>query len=519
MKRLNLKTKIGLSTFIIFFSVVPLVAWTSLTYSKGRLRQAIEAQQATLVAVVAGELDEKIRTAQDTLVKTAEVVSTDIISNPARAEAFLHSRPALNNLFDSNLVLFTATGTLIAETAQEPSRTGMDFSYRDYVKKTLSTGMPFISEPFTSQLPHHHPVLAFTAPVRGKDGTMVAILAGGIDLMRPNFLGKLATDRLGRTGYFYLFNTSRTMILHPDPARIMKNDVPPGSNLRFDKAIKDGDNVGETVNSRGLRVLAAFKRLKTTNWILAVNFPTSEAYEPIKKDGLVLFWIVISGGLFIVVVMWLIMRHLSLPILSLTDQIRHVEDYGGLQQVVVRSGDEIEELAETFNGLMQRLKNEEERLSYMSSHDVLTGLYNRTFFEVELERLRVGREFPVSVVMADLDGLKSVNDTLGHASGDAMIRAAAEILLEAVRAGDIVARIGGDEFAILLPRTDEEAVGKALERIRSCETIRRQAIHEYDFAMSLGAATAMDGDQLNEAFKAADQRMYQDKAKRRTAGH
>src|SRR6185369_7072408 len=120
----------------------------------------------------------------------------------------------------------TSTGKMVAEMAVMPSRTGEDFSFREYVLKTISTGKPYISAPTQSLLPHHHQVIVFTAPVKRKDGTMYAILAGSIDLMRSNFLGRLATTRVGRSGYFYIYNTDRTMILHPDSSRIMKNDVP-----------------------------------------------------------------------------------------------------------------------------------------------------------------------------------------------------------------------------------------------------------------------------------------------------
>lgn len=518
MKRIKLKTKIALAVLFIFFSVVPVVAWGSLAYFKARLHQAIASQQTALVAVVAGELDEKIRLAQEALVKTAETVPAEIVVEPARAEAFLRDRTALNHIFDNNVLLLTPNGRMIAETARTPSRTGEDFSFREYVRETIASGRPYISAPFASLLPHRHPVIAFTAPLRGEDGTMYAILVGTLDLLRPNFLGRLTTARVGRTGYFFLFNTRRTMISHPDPSRIMKNDVPPGANRRFDLAIAEGDNAGETVNSRGVRMLSAFKRLRSTDWILAVNLPVREAYEPVHRAGWTLFWIVTCGGLLIVMVMWLIMRRLSRPILSLIEQIRRIEPKGEYRPVEVRSGDEIEELADAFNGIMQRLKGEEERLHYIGNHDTLTGLYNRAFFEAELKRFGLGREFPMGIVIADLDGLKEVNDTLGHAVGDAMIREAAQILEEVFRGGDVVARIGGDEFAVLLPRTDEEAAGKILERVRGCAALRRQTITDYQFGMSMGCATAVDGSDLLAALKLADQRMYEDKASRRTFG-
>jgi diguanylate cyclase (GGDEF)-like protein/PAS domain S-box-containing protein len=152
-------------------------------------------------------------------------------------------------------------------------------------------------------------------------------------------------------------------------------------------------------------------------------------------------------------------------------------------------------------------KEMEVSLRHDSTHDNLTGLYNRAFFDEELERLAHGRMFPVSIVMADINGLKSVNDTLGHAAGDKLIRLAARIILEAFRAEDIVARIGGDEFAVLLPGTNKNVAEEAVARIMSCpESITGKV------GIAFGIASAESKCQLAEALKHSDERMYLDKA-------
>jgi diguanylate cyclase (GGDEF)-like protein/PAS domain S-box-containing protein len=152
-------------------------------------------------------------------------------------------------------------------------------------------------------------------------------------------------------------------------------------------------------------------------------------------------------------------------------------------------------------------KEVEATLRHDSTHDMLTGLYNRAFFDEEVERLAQSRRFPLSIVMADVNGLKTVNDTLGHDAGDNLIQLAARIILGTFRAEDIVARVGGDEFAVLLPGTAAPVAEEAVERIMSCPEIINGQV-----SIAFGIASAENKDQLAEALKLSDERMYRDKS-------
>ena len=159
-------------------------------------------------------------------------------------------------------------------------------------------------------------------------------------------------------------------------------------------------------------------------------------------------------------------------------------------------------------------KETEERLRYMSTHDPLTGFYNRAYFEEEFTRLERSRLYPISIVMADVDGLKRVNDTHGHAAGDELLQQAARLLFSAFRAEDMLARIGGDEFVILLPDVGEEAVAGAVRRVREMLESRQPVLDGVKLSLSLGMATARESADLLEALRVADERMYQDKLSR-----
>ncbi len=156
-------------------------------------------------------------------------------------------------------------------------------------------------------------------------------------------------------------------------------------------------------------------------------------------------------------------------------------------------------------------KKTEERLRYMSMHDALTGLYNRGCFEEELARLERDELYPISVVMVDIDDLKVINDTHGHEAGDEVLRRSAAVLRKIFRADDVVARIGGDEFAVLLPNADESVVNVALDRLRAEVELHNAEHEDNPLSLSFGSATIMLEGSLSAALSVADKQMYQEK--------
>jgi len=157
----------------------------------------------------------------------------------------------------------------------------------------------------------------------------------------------------------------------------------------------------------------------------------------------------------------------------------------------------------------------ERRMNYMSLHDKLTDLYNRVYFEEELKRLEGSRFYPISIVSADVDGLKLINDTMGHSRGDQILVEFSRILRSSFRKTDVVSRFGGDEFAVILIRTDEETTERIASRVR--KTVERYNTDHIGphLSVSMGIATSSGPDQnLLETLKFADDLMYRDKLHR-----
>jgi diguanylate cyclase (GGDEF)-like protein/PAS domain S-box-containing protein len=159
-------------------------------------------------------------------------------------------------------------------------------------------------------------------------------------------------------------------------------------------------------------------------------------------------------------------------------------------------------------------KKMEERLQYQSTHDPLTSLYNRQYYELELERLQGSRQFPISLMVIDMNGLKKINDEFGHSAGDIQLRQTALLLKGAFRPEDVVARIGGDEFVIILPNTDHITALEAIARVRiTFDEYNLVCPPDQTLSIAIGIATGEHGANLKEVFRQADLAMYQDKRK------
>lgn len=144
--------------------------------------------------------------------------------------------------------------------------------------------------------------------------------------------------------------------------------------------------------------------------------------------------------------------------------------------------------------------------------DRLTGLYNKNFFEEELARLDTKRQLPISLIMGDINGLKLINDAFGHNMGDNALKKAAEIMTSSFRDEDIISRIGGDEFVVLLPKTTGDTAVDIVERIK--EKCDKNTLDYVKINISFGVATkeTMDED-IQKVLKKAEDRMYFKKLK------
>lgn len=179
-----------------------------------------------------------------------------------------------------------------------------------------------------------------------------------------------------------------------------------------------------------------------------------------------------------------------------------------LEKKVLQRTAQVEEATKKLKDELNDRRRNDEKINFLSFHDKLTGLYNRAYFEEELSRLDSERFLPISLIIGDVNGLKLINDAFGHQQGDKFLVRSAEIVRKHCRKSDVVARWGGDEFAVLLPNTSSETAIRICEKIRqSCSRSPKKPIQ---LSVALGTATKQNKNQdIGRVLKNAEDWMYQ----------
>ncbi|HWZ70037.1 MAG TPA: EAL domain-containing protein [Casimicrobiaceae bacterium] len=348
---------------ILFLGAILTVGMASMRSFRGQLMNVVIAEQDTLVERIADNLDQRLLAMQRALVlSAAEISEADIASDAA--QRYLDTNTGLYAAVDRSTFLFSAEGTLLAERPYRTNRGSKDASDRAYIKDTIRTRRPVISEPFLSNIGDGNMVLVLTAPVFAKDGRMIAILTGSLGLTHPGMLGNIAKTVIGKTGYLYIVTADGKLIMHPDRTRLSQPAYAERASPLFDRALKGFEGTEETLRSSGQEALVSYKRVPSSNWIVAAVYPKDEAFIAVHD----LVWRFVSFLLLacalVVAAVWVLTRYLMRPLVFLT---RHLAAYSAAEaRIAPLTGDsgsgEIRALRSAFNRLTSRLHEREDAL-------------------------------------------------------------------------------------------------------------------------------------------------------------
>src|ERR1700674_498782 len=362
--RWKLATKTSTAISILFLGAILAVGMASMSSFREQLMNVLIEEQDTLVERIADNLDQKLVALQRALMLSAiEITEADIASSDA-AQRYLDVNTGLYAAVDRSTFLFTPEGIMLAERPYRANRRGNHASDRAYMRDTISTQQPVISEPFLTNIGDENMVLVVTTPVFAKDGRMIAILTGSLGLTHPGMLGNVAKTVIGKTGYLYIVTADGSLIMHPDRTRLSQKAFAPHANPLFDRALKGYEGTEMTVDSDGRDALVSYRRVPSSNWIVAAVYPKNEAFIAVHD----LIWRFVSflllACVLVVAAVWVLTRYFMRPLVVLT---HHLATYTAADaRIVPLAGDtgsgEILALRSAFNRLTSRVHEREDAL-------------------------------------------------------------------------------------------------------------------------------------------------------------
>lgn len=383
------------------------------------------------------------------------------------------------------------------------------------------------------------PSLEVAAPVMDVHGVVLGVMVINVDL--NGLFGQLAAD-LPPGLQLYLSNAQGEYLIHPDPRKafafdrgqsaLVQDEFPAVRELLVTPGGADEKTVvARSEASQGPVAVAAFVRqpgsaLKAEeDFLLGLSQPLSAVLSDSDSLGAMVLRIVAGFSALAVLLAALMARALTRPLAQIVGAVDGFVDGKAGEPLPVQRHDEIGTLARAIEHMQQqivaqfaKLAQKQRELDHLASHDSLTGLQNRRFFMDRLDhalahaRRDQGR---LAMLFVDLDRFKEVNDGEGHAAGDAVLRTLAQRLRHLVRESDTVARIGGDEFVILLDQVHEaEDVDVVARKVRDAlaEPVRWEG-RDLEVGASVGVARFPDhGEDAEALIAAADAAMYRAKS-------
>jgi signal transduction histidine kinase/CheY-like chemotaxis protein/HAMP domain-containing protein len=362
---MTLRTKTSLLLAVITFLTLGVTGFFYLKFLQKSLKNSIlsgvEAVAQTTSESIARFLEDSLNDVQVAALALpiSALESNDIPALEKRLRKLVETFPK----FENGMFILDKKGRIWVDYPPVPEVRGMDVSFREYFKRTIQEQKGIIGVPYISKRTGQ-PVLTFTALLRGSNNQVLGVLGCSVQILSPSALGGIRKTKIGKSGYVYVYDKSRLMILHPDGARVLKRDVPPGANSLFDAALQGFEGIGETVNSRGIPMLLAVKGIPGTDWIIGAQQLQSEAYAPIAKAKRnllvgVLLTVIASLGVGTIAV-----RRITRPLSRLRQGVLLLEgaEHEGSRKIEleledIQGSDEIGELARAFIDISQKLQD------------------------------------------------------------------------------------------------------------------------------------------------------------------
>lgn len=428
---MKLRAKTSILIVSLAAALIVVIASASLRYQERALRDNILSGVDAVAGAASLTIEGFIRDGKQNAALIAKTLPRKPLTGGGDLSSVaqaLESAITLAPRFRNGLFLLDADGDFLVDYPPHPELKGNSFAFRDYYKDAMREGRAVVSPPYVSKRTGK-PVITFAAPVIADDGKILAVLGCSVDLLAEDALGPVLKQRIGKSGYVYVMDTTRQLILHPDESRILKRDVPVGANKVVDAAIKGFQGVGETINSRGVEMLIGVRQIPGTSWFVAAQAPRADALKPVEDVR----WAVLEAAalslLFALVVGLWAARQITRPVTTLHDAASAINRELGSDNVElsqarpavgmlrsVDSRDEISDLARTVETLVERLDGTLRALALSAAE------WERTFHAVADPIFRLDQSWRIVQLN------RSAVDWLRESSADLLGRSVVEVL-------------------------------------------------------------------------------------------
>ena len=355
MKHLSIKLQLSLSAIAMGF--VLLLAQLGLQFYvlRSDIVQRIEKHEFKQLSELADHLDERLQDSMAMLATVGLNIPAQQMNDLGQLEKSLQREHALLTVYD-DLYVFDAQGVLLVDWPIKPGRRTLDMSSRDYIQGVINTGQTVISKPILGKATKQ-PIVVVASPILNSENKLVGILGGVLNLYKPNLLGSIANRKNGESGYYYMVTKDRVRIAHPDASLILKSVPEGGINLPLENAFQGFEGTQEGVNNKGMKGLFTFKRLKSTDWIVASVIPSAEAFAPIGDLSERMVLITLLLMLTLLPLIWGFVSTLVKPLLELAqamhDTAAHMQKGQVIAPIEELGGEEIKTVVQAFNAFVE----------------------------------------------------------------------------------------------------------------------------------------------------------------------
>lgn len=467
-----------------------------------RLEDASIATARAMIHAIDRELV-SITAAAEVLATSQRAQSGDVARFREQAQQVMAAK------IGTNVVLSGADGRQLMNTLRAPGEPLPMHGNPEQVRQVFATGRPVISDLYLGGV-LNQPVMSVDVPVL-RDGKVAYDLS--IGELPERFRTILSEQQLPAGWIGAVFDRRGTIVArtHQHEQFVGK----PGSEALVRSIARSPEGAVEALTLEGIPVISVYSRSAATGWSVALGIPRASITRQVLRRSTILAAaavVILSLGLALA---WGIGGSISASIRGLEEPASQI---GRREEIHVpplglREADEVGQA-------LARAAHMIAIAQHRAQHDPLTGLANRSLFlEMAVHNVETCKRSnsPLSVLFVDLDGFKQVNDTLGHDAGDALLCAVAERLKEAVRSSDVVARVGGDEFAVLLQdMAADPAAAFAFELASKLSAPYDVGGRSARVSASIGTATyPQSGTTAQDVIKRADEAMYRSKAAKR----